>query len=224
MAITYQTNASADGNSTNPAVTSANAAGANRFSLIGIYAGGDETISAISRGGQTPTLIRRYNLASGSSNTLWLYGLVNPDAGAQSISVTKSAASLWAIAEALYTGVHQSTPYGTEAVADNSGTTPISVAVSSAVGELVVDVTIGASNVAAVGAGQTSRLNTDFAGNLGYRSFCMSEEAGAASVTMSWDLTGPSGRSGIIALPLIAAAAGGNARVAANSYRQRRAA
>jgi hypothetical protein len=212
VAIAFQANnGGADGNDASPTCSSVNASGADRFSLIGIYANGDETISAISRGGQNPTLIRRYNLGSGSSNTLWLYGLVAPNTGVQTISVTKSASSLWAIAESVYTGVDQATPYGTEAVAENSSATPITVDVSAAVGQMVVDVTIAASNTVTVGAGQTERLNFDGGGDLGYRRFCMSEEDGAATVTMSWAPSGPSGRSGIIAVPLNAASGGGGA-------------
>ena len=205
MAIVYDNASFADGNSASPSV-SHTASGTDRFVAIGILALGDETISAISYGSQTPTLIRRFNLGFGSSTTIWLYGLVAPATGAQTISVTKSASSLWGIGAVSYTGVDQTTPYDAYAEFENNSASPITVDVASAIGDLVVDLALVANSTATVGAGQTARINTNAAGDLGFRSFCMSEEAGAASVTMSWTSSGPAGRSGIIAVPLNASA------------------
>ena len=86
-----------------------------------------------------------------------------------------------------WTGVDQSTPLGT--LVTNSGQThssPITDNVSSATGELVIDIAVLYASAAtlSVGAGQTLRAE-DLNGGNG-DDIAISEEAGAGTVTMSW--------------------------------------
>lgn len=106
-----------------------------------------------------------------------------------------------------YNGVHQTVSVGTAVTASGNSATP-SVVATSAAGELVVDsVTLG-GNSGAPHVSQTQRwLQATSTGG------GMSEEAGAASVTMSWSQT--SGRWTIAAVPLKPSAASG--RVAKNT-------
>jgi len=83
---------------------------------------------------------------------------------------------------------------GTQATASGTNNSP-TVNVSSATGEIVVDVMTGFDDLGGAhshspGAGQTERWGFDFT-NLG--SDAGSTEAGAGSVTMSWSLTGEIG-------------------------------
>lgn len=208
-AVAFDAN-SADCNMTATPTVTHTAAGTDRYVIIAIYANDDTTISAISYGAQTPTLIQRFNLGFGSSNTLWIFGLVNPNTGSQTVSATLAGGSvLWAIGVSSYTGVDQTTPIGSPVTAEFSGASPVTVDATSSSGELVVDMTMAGGSAGAVGGGQTQRLNTNFSGNLGFRIFGMSDKAGAATTNMSWTITSPTSRAGIIAVPLKAAAGGG---------------
>lgn len=117
--------------------------------------------------------------------------LTAPATGAHTVAVTYAGVNDEAIAGAVsYTGVDQTTPVGTFAGAGSASTTP-SVNVSSASGELVVDAVYASvaisGNTLTVGSGQTARVDDEDAGS-GFGALGMSEEAGAATVTMSWTL------------------------------------
>lgn len=101
-----------------------------------------------------------------------------------------------------YCGVDQATPHGTVATAAGSDT-PVTVDVTSAAGEMVVD-TIFTHNAVTADAGQTETANV--ATNEGNHVVASSREAGASTVTMSW--TQVAGDYwGAVAIPLKAAAA-----------------
>lgn len=101
-----------------------------------------------------------------------------------------------------YKGVGTGNPIGTAVTATGNSLTP-SVNVSSASGEMVVDIAVQNTASATAGAGQTERLETHNSAVLAMGS----EEAGAASVTMSWT-TLNSREWAILGVPLKPALAG----------------
>lgn len=121
-----------------------------------------------------------------------LWRLLAPDTGAHTIEITmSSSASIIEGFGVSYTGVHQSSPTGTPADIDGNSSAP-SVDVTSAAGELVVDVVgikaTDATETLTAGASQTSRGEEGSSdGGTIYMYGGMSEEAGAGTVTMSWD-------------------------------------
>lgn len=86
-----------------------------------------------------------------------------------------------------YCDVDQTTPMGTLATASNVNF-QASVTVTSATGELVIDaVTSGSGSELTVGSGQTQRSNQTLASSY---TLGTSNEPGAASVPMTWSLSG----------------------------------
>lgn len=123
---------------------------------------------------------------SGFYNTEIWY-MVAPANATASVVVTMSGATEELIAGCdSWTGVSQTAPFGTP-VLNNAATGSPTVTVSSAAGEVVVDVAAwdrSNGGAGSVGAGQTSRWKTQNSttGTAG----AGSSEAGAASVTMTW--------------------------------------
>lgn len=212
MAIAYGAATSSFANSTTTS-HSHTASGSDRIALIGVYQGTDHTISSISYGAQTPTLIA-------TNGRLHLYRMVAPNTGAQTVAVTSSASAGLLLGVVSYTGVDQTTPIGTHQVGNSDSTTSVSTAaISSAVGELVVDVcALIVDATMAAGGSQTARVSLPEATHgVGYFSFGMSEKAGAASVTMTWTASFTVGDNVIIGVPLIAASGGGGAQAPRSS-------
>jgi len=172
------------------------AAGTNRILVVGVNIFSDSpplpTVSTMTYAGQSMTFLaaQEDGVAPSRIRTEMWY-IKAPATGANSIAITFSA-SVRAVAGGMsYTNVHQTTPFGTPATAGGLSDAP-SVTVSSAAGELVVD-TVGrrqsssGTQTLTAGGGQTERYNDKSGTNndnnvLG----AGSEEAGAASVTMSW--------------------------------------
>ncbi len=131
-------------------------------------------------------------VASGGTRRVYLYALVAPVAGTHTVVVSYSSTpNHFAAAAVTYSGVDQTTPRGTPVTNTGTGFTP-TLSVASASGELVVDAVTYANQgnpTLSVGAGQTERVNTKDATVNAATPIGMSEEAGAASVTMSWSLT-----------------------------------
>jgi len=155
---------------------------ADRIIVVGVCTNDSaDVITDITRDGQSFT-----KLAGGVNNSAPIYTalwyLVNPNSGAANVSVAWSGTHDVAAGAAAYSGVDQITSFGT--VVEEYTTNDGSINVSSAADELVVDVTSSsANNDLIAGTGQTERYNpiTSFAPTV-----AASDEAGAASVTMSW--------------------------------------
>lgn len=186
------------------------AAGSDRHALIGVYQHADHTISAISYGAQTPTLVATV------SNRLRLYRLTAPNTGAQTVSVTSNTSSGLVVACITHTGVDQTTPVGTFQSNENSEQISLATpAITSSATGLIVDFVLLITGDMTPGGGQTQRLNVDgdtsppTGHGVGFSSFGVSEKAGSASVTTSWSTTETFGDNRIIGIPLIAAAGGG---------------
>jgi hypothetical protein len=113
------------------------------------------------------------------------FGLKNPATGAHNLVANVSGANDgFSLQGVSFNGVDQTTPAGTPNSASNGVSSTATVNIASAAGELVVDgLATGALGTITIGGGQTLRDSILVTGEHSGRS---SEEAGAASVTMSW--------------------------------------
>jgi hypothetical protein len=184
--------------SPNPFTFSHTTTGSDRLLLVSVASqpndddGIVEVATGITYGGQALTLVG--TAASGTDNArIEIWRLVNPPAGSNTVSITfndafddpvnEEGASAGAVS---FTGVHQGTPLGTFASANASGVTPMTVNVSSAVGELVFDTVARKGNAVTVDPGQSEQWNLCTDGGCSNVGGGASTKAGAASVTMSW--------------------------------------
>lgn len=155
------------------------AAGSDRVVLIGVYVEGS-TFTTCSYGAQTPTAV-----LTSADSSLRVYRLIAPNTGAQTVTINYAgAASRSALGVLSYTGVDQTTPINDSDLAFNEAS-PISVTLSSAAGELVVDFAAITGAAAAADGSQTERISLDSFSSE-FRCFGASEKAGGASVTMQW--------------------------------------
>ena len=226
MAIAYDNAASTSSSANVASLTTASwtIAGSDRILMAGVMSGAGTPVSpnAVKWGGSGGTDLTQ----KGSTLTFETYGrlsqwyLVAPTAESNTLYCSwASNQDETALGGASYTGVDQTTPHGTQATATNDAAsqTP-TVNVTSAAGELVVDVAavldiLGSRTTFVADAGQTERVKIANVGGIAYESFGMSEEAGAASVTMSWTGSGTATEAGsaIIGIPLKPVAVGGTA-------------
>jgi hypothetical protein len=159
------------------------------------------TLSSLTANGVSMTLIDTQTFTTGPTYVARLYYALAPPSGAFNVVATYSEVmNANSIRVSTYCNVNQSTPIGTPAKATQNGVTTATVNVSSATGELVVDVVgVRATGInLTVGAGQTQRYNEADSGDYLAGG---SEEAGGATVTMSWSYTN-SDSYGIVAVPL----------------------
>jgi hypothetical protein len=148
------------------------------------------TISGVTYDSNAMTMLAQANNAGVAVSQIWY--LLAPASGTKTIAITTAGtARKISAGSRTYSGVHQTTSWGTAVTATGASTTP-SVTISSASGELVIDHAMGAgTDTFTVGSGQTERYNVVTGGggppNQNARS-AGSEEAGAASVTMDWTI------------------------------------
>ncbi len=119
-----------------------------------------------------------------------IWTLANPPSGACTVTVTLSAAAEFVGGATSFFGVDPTTPYSGY-VSATAISSPVSVTVASAAGNLVLDTVAirGDGSAVAPGASQTQRwLSQTEANNSGVWGGG-STAAGAASVTMSWTVT-----------------------------------
>lgn len=145
-----------------------------------------------------------------------VYRVVAPASGVQSVVFTAAGAfAEGCIQVTSLTGVDQTTPVGTAAIAEGNSTAP-SVTASSAAGELVVDAVCSFFPAATVttDVSQTQRIENESWGGSDAVA-AMSTEAGAGSVTMSHTI-GSAADWSIVAVPFKeVVAAGGIPRFSA---------
>lgn len=158
--------------------------GSNTLLLIFFSLGGDATPTVTYAETAMTQVAKRVN--SGTARTGFLYRLVNPPAGTNTINVSWGFNGYFKGYAVSLSGVNQSTPLGTAATAGANSNSP-SVNVSSAANERVYDLVTmsggeGASSYTP-GAGQTELLDSN---SLSYVSSAGSEKAGAATTTMAW--------------------------------------
>ena len=172
-------------------------AGTNRVMVVGVSMNNDslETVSSVTWNGTALSFAGAQVNPDGDDARIEMWGLLAPATGGPyNVVVTFSAAlSTHAYAGVVtFNGVHQTTPSGAFASASGDGTSPATVPVPSAVGDLVFGVVASEYSTLTVGAGQTSLWNLYHSGTSS--GGAGSTEPGAAgSVTTSWDLPTVSG-------------------------------
>ena len=151
---------------------------------------GQTSVSSVTYGGAAlarVTGLTAPNSADGGLVDIW-YRLA-PTEGTANIVVTLADVHAILLTGAVdFTGVDQTTPFGTPATATGTAAT-ITVNISSATGELVVDAvkSFRTGNTAlSPGANQTEHVDINSGAT---DSHAVSTEAGAATVTMSWTYT-----------------------------------
>ena len=176
--------------------------GSNRLMLVAVVVGASAstgnnagTVSSVTYGGTSLTQVGTV-AEPGTRVRSYLYRLLNPPFGSNSVVVTLAAARPVYAGVTTFTGVDQTTPLGTfvsTSAGDVSGAggggTSASLSVSSAANELVFDVIAvdretGDNVSPSAGAGQTARWTDNSSGFVAGGS---STEAGASTVTMSWN-------------------------------------
>jgi len=164
--------------------------GTNRILMVGIsYRNStSQTVSTtgVTYGGQTMTQVGTTATATSGSGRMYIYRLLNPPTGANTLAVTWSAALTFGavVGAVTYSGVDQTTPLGTYA-SGTSTTASVSVAVASGTGQTVFGVVDGRSTAAFTPTGLWSaRPFTNTAGA------AQSSTAGTATVTLTWTGTG----------------------------------
>lgn len=171
------------------------------------------TLNSVTYGGNSATIMpgttHKSIGAAGVYRSLWYYK--NPPSGVSAVQPTFSESmNAVIVSTSTYCDVDQTASFGTAVEAEGASTTP-SVTISSAAGELVVDVTAvdtGSDTTLTVHASQTERANINSANNHRHGG---SEEEGAASVAMRWTL-GAARFWGSTGVALKPAAAGVSAR------------
>lgn len=187
MAVAYNTATSAGVSGTTSVSFSHTASGTDRLAMPACGAWpGTNAPSSVTYGGNSCTLVGSRNFATNNERAS-LYSFVAPSTSAQTVefTFTESVSEGYCGCISL-TGVNQTTP--TSGVQDNAASgsiSSISVTVSSATDDLVVDILshFTAGSAPTVGANQTSRWSGNTNGGYG---MC-STEPGGTSITMSWD-------------------------------------
>jgi len=177
--------------------------GSDRLLLVGVVIRSSSTsVTSITYNSLALTYLSSV-LSNDVRTELWYRK--NPPSGAHNVVVTIGASRMMAAGAMSFTGVHQTTTFGTAMTNANSNTAP-TVNVSSATDELVVDV-VGqrdpdAPNTLTAHASQAERFKkASTSGSNANVRLGGSTETGAATTTMSWTLS-PGDDWGIIAVPL----------------------
>jgi hypothetical protein len=161
-----------------------------------------DTITSITYGGQSLSHSAAEENYIRADATVEFWYLRNPPTGSNQIQMTTGGTAAYAAIAMAFTGVDVSTDtswHGTYAYADGPSQAPAISGVSSASGELVLDiVAIDADLGASPTAGQT--LVPDAVAEQGEIANGASTKPGAASVDMSW--SGVNDQWSVIAVPL----------------------
>ena len=154
--------------------------------VAGTHGNAADPVSSVTYGGQSLTYVGAANLPNNTFADIWY--LLAPPAGTANVVVTTAGSQHFMAGATDYFGVNQTTPLGTLYTATGFSTTP-SVTLASAAGQLVVD-SLGTHGDAAwitpTGPGQTQLWSQNTGGASGDGLGGGSDQAGAASVTMSW--------------------------------------
>jgi hypothetical protein len=187
-------------NGTSPLTWTHTASGTDRAVIVGVsqmngaYTPGEVTATY---GGASMTFLGAKASNDDVHGVAWLFGLVNPPTGAQTVSVQRSSGSYSFIGGSIsFTGVDQTPFVANSAVVsfgdDSAGTDPPTVIVSSAIGDKVVDIAVdgvdldgGPTHTSTNGQMWIRNVNSNTAaGNA-----AQSVYDGAASVTAEYNTT-----------------------------------
>ena len=178
--VTYWNNWDAD-----PVASLTVSSNTDLYMLIFVMRGSNAVIPPDSAKYGAQVLSQVDSIKEGGDDRIDVFGLADPTVGTANAQVWYGASSQTSMYVVVFSGVNSlGTPVN---FADNWGTAP-SIDVTSATGELVIDVihsnTAGATHTE--GAGQTEI--TEYVRGTA-RGFAISTEAGAATTTMSWTVT-----------------------------------
>lgn len=188
-------------NALNKTLSGKTTAGANRVGIVHIGGILNAAPSVTWDGVSMQPIDTELNSTVGAS----LFYIVNPPTAASDIIISFNGNSFGAAAASSYQDCDIGDPIRAFNSANDNGAGDPTVNVSSAVGDLVVDAMGEYNDIdVTVGAGQTQVLNDDDGATA---AGCGSYESGAASVTMSWTLTGGAKIWGIVAASIKAATA-----------------
>lgn len=164
--------------------------GNDRLLLVGITHAfqGTTGITSVTYNGDSLTFLDEHTYTSG--RYIHWYYLLNPDVGTYNINITLFGPNdNYIVGANSFTGVNQSTPFGTVAKATGSNSTP-TVNVSSATGELVFDTVMVHQTGSPTGSADASQTQLYFhVPASAIPRHGASVEAGDTSVTMSWALS-----------------------------------
>ncbi len=201
QAITFDSASNTAGNAVSSLTWSHTVgAGNDRILIVGVSIRGNGTVTSVTYGAQTFTSAG--TVANGGTNSAEIWTLVAPATGTANIVVTLSASKDFVAGASSFSNVDPTTPYGAF-FSTTGNTSPISLAVTSAVGEVVIDtvMTNGDVGTLTAAAGQTERWNNLTGANPSNARGAGSTKAGAASVTMTWTMgSGKSFSIGAISL------------------------
>lgn len=191
--ITIGTPASVDGFGTGLTVSVDAGSGSDRVMVAAFLRNTAQTINAFTYNGNALTAI--LGAAGDNSNRhAALYRYIAPATGAHDLVSTLAGAGTHGIAGIPLDGVDQTTPAENGTGAGGTAS-PITVDVTSATGNLVIDAFwvqhSGGGSTTTVGASQTAQIDRE--NFSGADSWGVSTEAGATTVTMSWTSTNVSG-------------------------------
>ena len=171
---------------------------------VGVVNNNDAVPASVAYNGAAMTMVTGGSVKASSGGTsvyasLWY--LVNPSTGsAYDAVILMTAAAIIAAGAVSYSGVNTSAPLGTAVTQANTTVSVITKDASSATGEMVIDV-VGwrqSGGTLTVGADQTEAVN---GGTTQGRRVGMSDEPGAATVTMSWTAS-TADHMALVAVPL----------------------
>ncbi|GAB3165084.1 Ig-like domain-containing protein [Telluribacter humicola] len=167
--------------------------GVNRLLLVTIAStpGANNAISSVTFGGVGLTKLRDLTTGTDAKSELWY--LVSPVTSAGTVTINWPSGQLLeaVVGVALINNVDISAPFGTVTTATGT-TTPASVSVSSALGDIVVDVVGTRAKNNTIGAGQTSIFNAS-TNSIGAVSSYKTATAGTSGMT--WTLSGGQSQS-----------------------------
>jgi hypothetical protein len=177
--------------------------------------GGTSTVTGVTYGGFALTNdVTSANVGgSPNRNEIWGSDGVTLPSGAQTVVITFATTGAFADAGAItVTGSNTTTCFSNVASATNAGSTTPNVTITSAVGELIVDIATNSANdttMAPTGGTQTQRwsVGTYNAG---------SSAPGASSLNMAWSMTGFN--SWVVAAASFKAAGGGGGPVGRGTF------
>jgi len=167
--------------------------GVDRVMIVGVSSyNSNKIVTGITYAGQPLTRLGFLNGGTGSNDRrVEMWRLVDPPPGTANVVVNFSASNKVVIGVASFFGVDTTTPNGAF-VSNGARSAMPTLTVPSAPGELVMDCMAvqGNAATASVGPGQTQLWNDYTRENGGAVLGTASTEPGAASVSMTWNLSG----------------------------------
>ncbi|MDQ8023504.1 MAG: DUF4347 domain-containing protein, partial [Moraxellaceae bacterium] len=163
------------------------AAGSDRMLVVSIAARNDGPVDTVTYGGQA--LTRLSSVIGDGVVVAEIWYLLNPTVGSANVVISLGSTHEFVAGATNFTGVDQTTPFGTVKTDADDGSTNSSASVSSAAGDVVIDVIAlrQQDGTPSIGGGQsllwTERVGNSSADPTGASSY---EIASGSSTSMTW--------------------------------------